>query len=204
MSKHGSSPDKGDKSTGKGKNLNLFWSIVNMIRGSMAPELEEWARGIAASIPEDSFLRSAFTKRVFGAVSQFVENRLSHSSQAMQVIGEMGVDLGELVSSELASEHGTAPALQGWQKQFFVEARKRLKEAQGGSEEEVKQLKKRILLEYSLLLQIAKEVSKEIKPAHAHPKTLTGTAPDSLSAQIKSGRVRLQAFRARHGLKPLK
>jgi hypothetical protein len=131
-------------------------SLLNMLASIADPELRKLAERIAASIPEDSWLRSDVAERLIGALKGWIESQAGSLGPITGVAVEKISDLMDFATSNLYEKDSSD--ISGWMNKFLTAAQKRMAATDDPSGECQK-----IELEFDLLQRLAKVIEEKKK-----------------------------------------
>jgi len=141
--------------------------VLNAIVSAIAdPLLRKEAEKFAASIPEDSWLRSEIAERILAAIKGLAESYKGSGLSSLFV--EKATDFFNFASSNIfggkKNAGGIEQLAQNWLNQFWKDAQKTLSET---SAEKLQEVQERILEDLKIRQEIFKtilEIEKQFQP----------------------------------------
>lgn len=115
----------------------LLGSGLAALVGALGPELMKAARAVAATIPDDSWLRSETAARLFGVVRELIEKQGDKLGTVGSTLVAAGSDFLEFSSEELyggGKGKGPQSLAEGWINRFIQSAERRMAAAKSKDE----------------------------------------------------------------------
>ncbi|MDP3762650.1 MAG: hypothetical protein Q8Q97_01065 [bacterium] len=137
------------------------------LAGLVDPVLRNSAQKLAASLPQNSLLRSEAVEAFLGALKGFIEVNAEKLSPLASVLVEKTTDYLDFVAGAIGPENDFETAHQKWQDKFLSESAKRLRKAEDPAKE-----CERIKLE----LELQHKIKESLMEKFGSPRSSFGVA----------------------------